>query len=302
MSMPTPHLEKLIATGNNDKLPPSDKTHIQKAIERYKQWIDNMKRATGTPEQVIDRMVQLLNEYKLFIDVDLIFDSENDFLYRQKGQLKLDNSIIEEFLPWLLSESVMPELDRRLTVGPTNCYSAIYFDSTLANNKPGAGIHVRTKDQDFALSRKLYIRASDSPDFSNAAEVNTFIAFMATEVKTNLDKTMFQEACATARDLRMAVPASRYFLMCEWLDMTPISTAPTDIEEVLILRGKRMSSNVRKDFDTSAKRRTVREAYHNHLTTNLFRTDVFKRWIDHVKSLLSNENPIEENVLEKGYF
>lgn len=35
--------------------------------------------------------------------LDLIFDNLSDFLYRQKGQLKLDNSIIEEFLPWLLA-------------------------------------------------------------------------------------------------------------------------------------------------------------------------------------------------------
>lgn len=39
-------------------------------------------------------MVELLNEYRIYIDVDLVFDSQADFLYRQKGQLKLDNSVI----------------------------------------------------------------------------------------------------------------------------------------------------------------------------------------------------------------
>ena len=42
-------------------------------------------------------MVGLLNEYKQYIDLNVIFDSDNNFLYRQKGQLKLDNTVIEEF-------------------------------------------------------------------------------------------------------------------------------------------------------------------------------------------------------------
>src|SRR2546422_2143690 len=47
----------------------------------------------------LKRMVELLNEYRLWVDVEVVFDSPDDFLYRQKGQLKLDSSIIEEFLP-----------------------------------------------------------------------------------------------------------------------------------------------------------------------------------------------------------
>ncbi|WP_293152061.1 hypothetical protein [Okeania sp. SIO2C9] len=39
------------------------------------------------------------NKYKRFIELDLIFDSSENFFYRQKWQLKLDNTILEEFLP-----------------------------------------------------------------------------------------------------------------------------------------------------------------------------------------------------------
>jgi hypothetical protein len=84
--------------------------------------------------------------------------------------------------------------------------------------------------------------------------------------KSLLRQTKFQEACATARDLRMAVPGSRYFLLCEWLDMTPVSTATTDIEEVLILRGaKRLSSNIRKDYSDGTRRVDLRDEYIKHL-------------------------------------
>ena len=259
--LPTPHLEKLAAAINNDKVPAGDKQRLEQAIDRYRAWIKSLEAVQETGEADILQMVHLLTEYKLYIDLEVIFDSPDDFLYRQKGQLKLDNSIIEEFLPWLLRESIFPEINTaNLSFGPTNCYSSIYFDGGLSDHRLGAGIRVRTKDQDFALARKLYIRASHSLDFSDAAQVDTYIAYVVTESKTNLDKTMFQEACATARDLKMAVPASRYFLMCEWLDMTPLSTAQTDVEEVLILRGRRVGSDVRKNYSDYAKRRVLRDS------------------------------------------
>lgn len=57
---------------------------------------------------------------------------------------------------------------------------------------------------------------------------------------------MFQEAAATALDVKTAVPVAKYYLLCEWLDMTPISTATTAIDEVIILRkARRLASDIR---------------------------------------------------------
>lgn len=303
MSKPTPHLDKLTATLANDKLPEVDRPRIQAAIERYHGWIRSLGEVDGESDTALRAMVSLLDEYKRYIDLELIFDSPDDFLYRQKGQLKLDNSIIEEFLPWLLSDQVCASLPRHFSTGPTNCYAAVYFDSTMRDQRPGAGIRIRTKDQDFSISRRLFIRASHTPEFTDPVTVETSIGYVATEIKTNLDKTMFQEACATARDLRLAVPSSKYFLMCEWLDMTPVSTAPTDIEEVLILRkGKRISSNVRKSFSSSSGRRSARAKYEEYLRAYPFSSDVFRRWLDHILALLNDEDPIEDDVLNSGYF
>jgi hypothetical protein len=47
---------------------------------------------------------------------------------------------------------------------------------------------------------------------------------VVSECKTNLDKTMFQGACATAHDVKSSVSGARYYLLAEWLDMTPVST------------------------------------------------------------------------------
>jgi Bpu10I-like restriction endonuclease len=305
LTYPIPHLEKLAATLANEKLPDADRVRVEAAIERYRSWIKEMAALKGaTPERLVEAAVALLNDYRNYIDLELIFDSEDDFLYRQKGQLKLDNSVIEEFLPWLINPVVIPELKGlAIEVGPIDTFAAVYFASDLANELPGGGLGIRTKAQDFAVARRLYLRASHTPDFANETRRDTFITYVASECKTNLDKTMFQEACATAHDVKAAVAGARYYLLCEWLDMAPLSTAATDIDEVLILRkAKRINSNVRAKFATSAKRRTCREEYTAYLKGNPFRPEIFLRYVDHIRRLLKEDAPPERVVLDQGFF
>jgi Bpu10I restriction endonuclease len=132
--------------------------------------------------------------------------------------------------------------------------------------------------------------------------VETSLAYVAAECKTNLDKTMFQEASATARDIKAAVTGAKYFVICEWLDMTPLSTAATDIDEVLILRGKRLGSHIRRHFDTAAKRQAKRVEYTEYLSQYPARAEVFRRFVRHIQQIFTNELPVERDVLERGYF
>ncbi|MBF0488004.1 MAG: Bpu10I family restriction endonuclease [Nitrospirae bacterium] len=305
MAKPTPHLEKLNATLTNDKLPRRDKPRVRAAIKRYHQWIDALESVSGDNESVLTRMVELLNEYRNYIDVELVFDSPDDFLYRQKGQLKLDNSVIEEFLPLLIGHSsIMPELaPLNVVLGPTSSFSATYFNSSLDSIKPGGGLSIKTKNQDFAIAKPLYLRASHDASFNNAVTQQTFISYVAVECKTNLDKTMFQEACATAHDTKSAVAGARYYLLCEWLDMSPQSTAPTDIDEILIMsKARRINSNVRSHYSTVAGRRQRRDEYLDFLMDNPFRTEMFGRFLSHIRELIRNEQPEERSVLDIGFF
>ncbi len=303
---PTPHLDKLKAALVNEKLPASDAPRINAAITRYENWIKDLEAVTGTPEEVLAKSVGLLGEYRKYIDVDLIFDSDQDFLYRQKGQLKLDNSVIEEFLPRLVTPAVIPMLkDIQVEVGPRCSFSSLFFISSLDAMEIGGGPNVREKNQDFAISKPLYIRTSHSAGFEQGQyeTVTTNIAYIAAECKTNLDKTMFQEACATARDTMYAVSGAHYFLLAEWLDMRPLSTASTDIEEVILLRkAKRMNSNVREAYDKAANRKARRTSYVEFLENRPFRVESFKRFVSQIESLIKNEAPDETSTLERGYF
>ena len=85
-------------------------------------------------------MVEALNRYKLSIDLDLIFDSKNDFLYRQKGQLKLDNTVLEEFMPWLVRRVLAGRLaERELTIGPANAFLITTQTKRNLSSRSGIG-------------------------------------------------------------------------------------------------------------------------------------------------------------------
>ena len=188
-----------------------------------------------------------------------------------------------------------------LTMGPANSFSALRFEEDIRSARRGVGARLRSKNQDFAITRKLFLRASHHADFREAVTEETNIAYVASEIKTNLDKTMFQEAAATALDVKSVVPGARYYLLCEWLDMTPISTTTTAIDEILILRqAKRLASNVRSDFATAAGRRRNRALYLEHLTVHPLAPATFSRFLSHVTQLVTDN--VEEDVLSRGYF
>lgn len=140
-------------------------------------------------------------------------------------------------------------------------------------------------------------------DFHDAERMESHLGYVCSECKTNLDKTMFQEAVATSRDLKMAVPSSLYFLVCEFLDMTPVSIIPTHIDDVLIVRkAKRMSSNVRQEYRSAKERKAHREDYVEFLESAKYYADVFQRMIDKIQRVIDAAAPETDAVFKKGYF
>ncbi|KAB8290104.1 Bpu10I family restriction endonuclease [Bifidobacterium avesanii] len=302
------HGEKLVAAINSPKVPATDKERLQKALDKYDLWISEINTHTeNSVDSLITSLVQCLTNYKYYIDVDLIFDSQEDFLYRQKGQMKLDNTIVEEFLPILVRRCIELEYGAcdYIVDSQKPIFSSAYFNSSLSTPEIGGGLEIKTKDQDFSISREIHLRSSYSGLFSSTEtrEKTTYLGYVLAEIKTNLDKTMFQEASATAHDVKLAVTGAKYYLLCDFLDMTPISTSTTDIEEILILRkAKRMSSNIRKNFNTFAGRQAHRDEYVYHLDDHPYSAEVFQRFVNHIFDQINNESLIEGDVLDIGYF
>lgn len=114
---------------------------------------------------------------------------------------------------------------------------------------------------------------------------------------------MFQEAVATSRDLKVAVPGSLYFLICEFLDMTPVSIVSTQINDVLIVRKtKRLSSSIRQEYRTPEARRLRRQEYAEFLDSSKYYSDVFQRMIDKIQALIDDASPSIDRVLNEGHF
>jgi len=302
MNIPTTHGDKLRALQTNNKLPVSDKKRVCDAIEKYHAWRNSLLQLEGDSNIIVSKSVDLLNIYKNYIEIDLIFESKEDFLYRQKGQLKLDNTILEEFLPLLVNGIFRTEIEEKhIILGPTSCISGIRFDSSLAIETNGGGIVLKQKDQDFAISRPLFLKSSHHDSFERSVIRETNIAYLACECKTNLDKTMFQEASATALDLKSTVPTAKYILLCEWLDMTPISSSTTAIDEIIILRkAKRIGAGERQNYSSATDRVMKLKEYKEFIYSHPFVSDTFMRLIEHINSLI---NDIEESeILNRGYF
>jgi hypothetical protein len=302
---PATHGDKLVALRTNGGLPQADRARLEEAVERYKAWVVTLRTVQGEGDALLASLVDALNDYKRYIELDLIFDAEESFLYRQNGQLKLSNSVLEEFLPYLFDARLVPGFNRVTNVvcGPQASFAGLSFGSPFLALDAG-GVFLKRKDQDFVVAKTHNIRISDEPDTGTAFTSRFCVSHFATEIKTNLDKTMFQEASQSANELKRAVPGSRCILLCEFLDMTPITTKLTSIDEVIVLRkAKRLASNVRDNFRTAAGRRQHRETYARFLQNNPLHLTSFQRFIYHLNECFpEQEDDTLDVVLGRGYF
>ena len=300
-----PHYDKLLGLLANSKLPEVDKPRIEAALEHYRAWVAGMEALSSEGDQRVRELVALLNDYKLAIEFDLVFESPENILYRQSGQLKLSSSVLEEFLPRLADPRILPSLrGKQYESGPRTSFASIYFMSTVTSGPSQIGLRVRVKNQDFTIGRQAYVKASFDQHFaaSGTAEERIYLAYIAAECKTNLDKSMWQEATATAHDLRVGLPGSRYFLLCEWLDMPVPSREGTDIHTVYIFRGKRLTSNVREGFATAEGRQKGRDSYLKRLRSYPIKDEVMLAFVHEMQAIIERPSLSEEDVLARGYF
>ncbi len=236
----TPHLDKLEAAIRNPKCEREDVLLLEEARERYRTWKSAITAAAGTGKPRVIAMTRLLNEYKDFIEVELIAARGSAFIKRQKGQLKLDNSVLEEFLIDLIQPAILNGLpDFPLTVGPNTAFMSLSFaPPALRALNDAPVVALKVKDQDFIIGKEIHYRFSPDPAF--AADKTTTgslsLAVLAAEAKVNLDKTMFQEAAGTASRLKQGCPYSQYYILNEYLDMEAEDCRLTAIDNVFLLR------------------------------------------------------------------
>lgn len=246
----TPHKDKVIAAISNPKCS-EDRKLLEEVLERHTDWVNSMEALTSTKKKRVDQMVELLNKYKDFLEVDIIAKRGSAFLKRQKGQLKLDNSVLEEFLIYLVDKKIIDGLpdDFQIDCGPHTAFMSLSFRPegiASLNKKPS--VILKQKDQDFTLGKKIHYQFSSSSIFDKTRTIagELYLSVFAAEIKVNYDKTMFQECAGTASRLKQGCPIAKYYALVEYLDMLPEDCRLTEIDNVFLLRKtKRLSVNKR---------------------------------------------------------
>jgi hypothetical protein len=237
--MTTPHLDKLNAAIANPKCA-ADVPLLNEAKNLYFKWKADLETLSTEDKLRIVAMVNLLNEYKDALEVELIMKRGSELLRRQKGQLKLDNSVLEEFLIHMMHPNVIKGLGHtQFVTGPQNTFMSLSFRPRGFNSlAQRPEVVLKTKDQDFVLGARVHYKLSANADFQPAVTTSgSFVlAVLAAECKVNLDKTMFQEAAGTATRMKLGCPVSKYFILVEYLDMQPEDCRLTDIDNVYLLR------------------------------------------------------------------
>jgi Bpu10I restriction endonuclease len=294
----TPHLNKLTAAAANPKASDEDRALLEEIKKKYLEWAAALDAVIEgeEPRARVHRQAKLFNEYKFFVEVECIARRGSTWLKRQKGQLKLDNSIIEEFLIHLVHPATLPGFDRlhELTVGPNQAFMSMSFRAdSLGGLLDQPEVVVKTKDQDFTLGARLHYAVATNALLTDAKRGSFVLAVLAAECKVNLDKTMFQEAAGTATRLKQGAPMSKYFVIAEFIDMVPEDVRLTDIDNVFLLRGvRRLGPSQRGDAEEIAR------CHKEHP----IREDVLWRFVEEMQSFVEAVWFDPTTVLERGSF
>ncbi len=291
-----PHKEKLEAAIINPKAA-ADVPILNEALNAYQSWVSSMQGLQSEGDEYLNDLVRLLNEYKDFLEVELIAERGSDFLKRQKGQLKLDNSVLEEFLPHLVSPKLLANLPSgfNLETGSRTSFMSLSFCPHDINRLNKPEVLIKEKDQDFAIGKTLYYKVSSDEQFTpnNTTEGTMFLAVFAAECKVNYDKTMFQECAGTAYRLKQGCPVSKYYALVEYLDMTPEDTRLTSIDNVFLLRHAK-----RLPFE----KRSIPEEIRNQHANNPIDVNVIKSFVNEIQKFIDSTWYDPNSALSRGSF
>jgi hypothetical protein len=72
----TPHKDKLVAAIGNPKCNAQDVKLLKEALAKYEQWTQSLSNVRSTGKDRVFELTRLLNEYKDFLEVELLSKSQ----------------------------------------------------------------------------------------------------------------------------------------------------------------------------------------------------------------------------------
>ncbi len=213
-----------------------NRSYLEEIKKCYGAWrgaIDALKGERN--KRGITKLVAGLNAYKDFVDQPK-FRKEKGNQNGFTSQSKLHSTVIEEFMYHLLS--AIPTLaGKHLEYGPTNAYSNLYFaPANLQSFETKGGLTINTKDQDFAISKKVKLFTL-LPSAGEPESCDIHIPVVSIECKTYLDKTMYEGSVATAEKIKRGNPYSLFLIVTETYEVSAdVDPAYSEIDQIYVLR------------------------------------------------------------------
>lgn len=203
---------------------------------RYNEWktanevlVGPVGAVTDEDLEIIEKRVQLLNEYKDFLD-------QQHYAEKFDSRSNLHSSVLEEFMYYLFRDLVKG-ISANALIGKSHSFKDVFFRANSYGamvNSPNALIE--KKDHDFAIgtSIKAVMRCAGS---QVVEEHDWDVPAVAIECKTYLDKTMLQDVSTAAEQLKQKNPNAMYIVVAEWLKLTEsVNLKKFKIDQIYVLR------------------------------------------------------------------
>jgi len=237
------HGSNILTKIKNTKQTKNDKEdELNIIVSKYKEWFEKNEQLIGYTDEIIEKRVKWLNEYKTAIkDIDYT------------AQSKFHSSVLEEFLYYLfrdLLKDIMNSINvenkkvQKISIGGIRAYSNLYFaPKDIQNFMQTSNMKINVKDQDFSIYRKVIIRADDEQKTIN-------VPIVSIECKTYIDKTMLEGSIATADKIKNGNPYCLFLVVTETYDVSyEVDPAYSRIDQIYVFRKAKRRSNDNNSID-----------------------------------------------------
>lgn len=237
------HGSNILTKIKNTKFSKNDKEdELNFILSQYKEWFEKNEQLIGYSNEIIEKRVKWLNDYKAVIkNIDYT------------AQSKFHSSVLEEFLYYLFrdllkdlmnSGNVDNEKVQKISIGGIRAYSNLYFaPKDILNFMQTSNMKINVKDQDFSIYRKVIIRADEEQKTIN-------VPIVSIECKTYIDKTMLEGSIATADKIKNGNPYCLFLVVTETYDVSyEVDPAYSRIDQIYVLRKSKRRSNDNNSID-----------------------------------------------------
>lgn len=251
---------------------------IQRVGHAYRGWRGaNLDVDTADEEAAVLRKAELYDEYRRVLDEP---DVDN---FDSRGALQ--SSALEEFCYYML-KPVLNQYSQELAVGRYDVFQGMYFTSENFTSFAAMPQPVYPHStMDFIIGKRVVSRTSSDVE---QQETSVFVAAVAIECKTYLDRPRFVETDYIAGRFKAGFPNCLFIVLSEYLklDTTEVDLLRTSIDRIYVIRRSR---NV--DRKIRRAKGIPLEPVHRPALVDLYRT---------VKSHLTAEWSAETSFDETG--